>query len=446
MHDDTRRTIEKPNFGAFTAKLGDMAEAFEMYQSDGRSLNVNFENDRLSEIRQGQSSGVSIRAVRNGKLGFSYSSRPDELDYVAEAAVRMAPYGKVYDYEFAGEARSEHTRPYDPRCGELNPDDLVATCTRIKDAVKDIDADAMVDCSVGGGVSRSRIVNSNGQDCREQESNFGYFVALRLAEEGNFVQNYRFETCNELVPESRILERAREAAEEFTIARKNAPLAKGKYPVLLAPSALSDILMPIAVSVNGSSIEKKTSRFVDALGEKLFDERLTIEDDPFHPQGVGGAVYDGEGVPTRRRAIIDRGTVSGFVHTLSTSKRCGHEATGNAQRGVSSLPTPGIHNLVMAGGDDEVEALMARAEGGIYLSQLLGSFTSNFLAGQVSGNISLGFLIKEGRRVGRVKNCALNVNGFDLLKTGIVGISRKREWVGNRLLPWVLVDSVQISA
>lgn len=432
--------------GTITAKLGTMAEAFEMLHSDGKSLRVGFENDRLNEIRQGQSSGISIRAVKNGKIGFSYSSKAEEVDAVAESAIRMAPYGKTYDYEFAPEAKSEHTRPFDERCGNLNPDQLVAICNRIKDTVKSIDSDALVDCGVSGGIGTSRIVTSNGQDCTERESSFSFSVSLRLAEEGNFVQDYRYGIANQVIPEEKILEEAREVAQEFQLARRNAPFDKGKYPVLLAPSALSDILMPIQVGVNGSLIEKKVSPFLDKLDEQLFDERITIVDDPFIQEGPSGGLYDGEGVPTRKRAIIEKGRLNGYVHTLSTARRCGHEPTGNAQRGVSSLPNPGLHNIVMAHGEGDLEQMLKQAEGGLYITQLLGTFTSNFLAGQVSGNISLGFLVKDGQRVGRVKNCALNVNTFELLKSAVIAISAKREWVGDRYLPWVLVDGVQISA
>ncbi|MCA8912401.1 MAG: TldD/PmbA family protein [Planctomycetes bacterium] len=432
--------------GTFTNKLGTLADAFEMFYSDGKSLRVSFENDRLSEIRQGQSAGISIRAVKNGKIGFSYSSKPDETDAVAEAALRMAPYGKAYDYDFASGARSEHTRPFDPACGELNPDKLVAICNHVKDTIKAIDSDALVDCTIGGGIGKSRIVTSNEQDCEEVDSSFSFSVSLRLAEEGNFVQNYRFAMANEVIPEEEILTDAKEVAEEFQIARKSEPFKKGTYPVLFAPSAFGDILMPIGISVNGTTIEKKISRFVDAMGEQLFDERLTLVDDPFHEEGAGGGLYDGEGVPTQKRAIIEKGVVNGFQHTLSTAKRCGHEPTGNAQRSVSSLPNPGMHNLVMAHGEGDLDEMLKQAEGGLYVSQMLGTFTSNFLAGQVSGNISLGFLIRDGQRVGRVKNCAMNVNAFDLLKSNIIAISKKREWVGNRYLPWVLVDGVTISA
>jgi PmbA protein len=249
-----------------------------------------------------------------------------------------------------------------------------------------------------------------------------------------------------LIDESEILQKAREAAEEFKIARKVVPFTAGTYRVLFAPTAVCDLLMPIAVSINGMNIARKTSRFVESLGEKLFDERLSIEDDPHHPQGTGGSLYDGEGIVTQKRMIVDAGVLRGFVHTLSTAHKCGHAPTGNARRGVSTQPSPGMHNIVMAAGTVDLARMHQQAEGGLCIRELLGTFTSNFLAGQVSGNVSLGYAVHDGLRTGRVKNCALNVNGFDLLKSQIVAISREREWVGHQYLPWLLVDGVAISA
>jgi PmbA protein len=157
-------------------------------------------------------------------------------------------------------------------------------------------------------------------------------------------------------------------------------------------------------------------------------------------------LYDGEGTVTQKRPIVEAGVLRGFVHTLSTAHKCGHAPTGNSQRAVSSQPAPGFHNVVMNAGDAEIDQMLKDAEGGVCVRSMLGTFTSNFLAGQVSGNISLGYLVRDGRKTGRVKNCALNVNAFDVLKSQIVSISREREWVGSQYLPWVLVEGVGISA
>lgn len=437
---------ERPAAGKFTERLGSLADAFEMYKSEGRSLSVSFENDRLNEIRQGESYGISIRAVKQGKIGFSYSSKPDEIDHVAQSAVRMAPWGKPYDYQFAPKAESAHAREYDAACNELSVEHMVELCDKVKDTIKAIDPEALVDAGINGGVSTTRIATSRGQDCREEDSGFSYFVSARISEEGNFLSVYRARGASRVIDDAEILAKAREAAEEFKMARTLLPFAKGKYRVLFAPQTVADLLLPIAVGVNGMNIARKTSRFVDALNEQVFDPRISLEDDPFHPDSPAGAVYDGEGVPAQKRPIVERGVLKGFVHTLSTAQKCGHAPTGNGQRSVSSQPAPGLHSVVMAPGNAELADMLRDTEGGLCISQMLGTFTSNFLAGQVSGNISLGYAVKEGRCAGRVKNCALNVNSFDVLKGQIVAISKQREWVGNSYLPWVLLDGIGISA
>ncbi|MBK9974171.1 MAG: TldD/PmbA family protein [Planctomycetes bacterium] len=429
-----------------TEKLTRNADAYETFHSEGRSLRVMFENDRLTEIRQGENSGLAIRAVKHGKIGFSYSSKQDEVEAVAEAALRMTPFGKSYDFQFASPAKSPHVSVFDERCGKLDAEKLVLLCGAVKDAIKSIAPDATAECSLGGGIGRTRILTSTGQECVENESSYGWFVSAKISEEGNFLSTYRMRSGNRMIPDAEVLQGAREAAQEYLVARKPAPLKPGSYPVLFAPSAVSDLLLPIAVSINGLNIAKKTSPFVEGLGQKLFDQRLTILDDPFHEEGPSGGLYDGEGIVTQKRPIVENGVLKSFVHSLSTAKQAGHAPTGNAARSVSSLPMPGTHNVIMSPGTDDLDALYQRANGGLCIAQLIGTFTSNFLAGQVSGNVSLGYLVQDGRRVGRVKNCALNVNAFDVLKSRILGISKQREWVGSELLPWVLVDGVQISA
>lgn len=430
----------------FTEQLNRKADAFETYHSEGTSLNVQFENDRLMEIRQGESSGVGIRAVKLGKIGFCYSSKKDEIEEVADSALRLAPFGKAYKFEFAKAAQNNATLSYDERCAKLDVEKLVQLGNRIKDVIKSVDPQAMAECSLGGGVGRSRIVTSGGQECVQRGSQFGWSASAKFSEEGNFLYTYRYRQSPSLIDEAEILKGAREAAEELVVARKVVPFAPGSYPVLFSPAAFSDILTPIGVSINGINIAKKTSSFVESMGKQLFDERLTLTDDPAHPEGCASSLYDGEGTVTRKRPIIEKGVLRAFIHTLSTAQECGHEPTGNAARSVSSQPVPGTHNVIMEAGKDDLAELMRKAENGLYITQLLGTFTSNFLAGQVSGNISLGFHMKDGKPTGRVKNCAFNVNAFEVLKSRIIGISKQREWVGTEYLPWVLIDGVQISS
>lgn len=427
----------------YTSKLAELADGFELFESEGRDLSVSFENDRLNEINQSESSGVSVRAVKEGKIGFSYSSKIEDIDQVCESAVRMAPFGKPHDYDFASPVKAEGKLDYDESCGKLDVDKLVNLGNEVKKIIKDIAPDAMMGASFSGAVGKSRIANSKGQDCTQRGSAFSYFVSASISEEGNFVNVYDYEHKPSMISEQSVLETTRKVASEFNLARKVVDFKAGEYSILIDPKTLNDFLMPIGVSVNGINIVKKTSSFIDSVGEQLFDSRLSIIDDPLLPDGPNSTLYDGEGSLTQRRAIIDQGKLTGFIHTLSTAHDCGQKSTGNASRGVSSQPVPGMYNKVVAAGQDALSDLLNKAD--IAVEGMLGTFTSNFLAGQVSGNIALGFLLKGGQKVGRIKNCALGINVFEAFKDSILGISKERRWVGGSLLPWILVGGVGIS-
>lgn len=427
----------------YTSRISEQADEFELFESEEQKLSISFENDRLNEINQGESSGISIRAVKEGKIGFSYSSKREDIDQVCAAAVRMAPFGKPHNYDFAKPAKATGELDYDDRCGSLDVEKLVSIGNDVKKIIKDVAPDAMMGASFRGGIGTSRIANSAGQDCTERGSYFSYFVSASLSEEGNFITVYDYEYKPGIIEEQSIIDCANKVALEFNLARQIVDFSAGEYSVLIDPKALSDFLMPIGASVNGMNIVKKTSSFIDSVGEQLFDSRLTVIDDPLLKDGPSSALYDGEGSLTQRRSIIDQGKLTGFIHTLSTAHDCGQKATGNASRGVSSQPVPGMYNKIVAAGEDSLSDLMSKSD--IAIESMLGTFTSNFLAGQVSGNISLGFLIKDGQKVGRIKNCALNMNVFEAFKSRIVGISKERQWVGGSFLPWVLVEGVGIS-
>lgn len=429
-----------------TEKLKKTTDAFESLSSDSRSTFVGFEADKLKEIRSGQSGGVSVRAVMNGRIGFSYSTNMSDLDEVAENAKTLAAFGKVSRHDFAPKADANTELAYDASCENLDVEELIGHCVAMRDELKNLAPDARVDCGVGGGVAESRLITSAGQDCSERGSQASAYAVATFNDEGNFLTTYRSVSNTRAYGREGLLQVARDTAQLFNESREVVDFKSSSVPVLFSPEALTDILMPITTCVNGRHIEQKTSPFVDALGETRFDERVTLIDDPHLEGSPSSSLFDGEGLPTARRALVENGTLKGFVHTLDTATACGHEPTANGQRGIKSQPTPSIHNLTMNPGEDSLSDLRQRASGGLLIRSLLGTFTSNFLAGQVSGNIAMGLVMNDGQPKGRIKNCALNVNVFDLLKGSIVGISKERRMVGNQLLPWVLFKDVAIAA
>ena len=422
------------------------AEAYELFISDFNSVSVSYDKGRLEDIQQRGSSGASIRAARGGKLGFAVTNRPEDAAELVDSALRLAPYGVPLDFSFAPKAESKFSCSFDPRLGDVMPDYLAGLGNHARDLMKELVPEALFSGGYSVGSGSSRVVTSAGQDAEERGASMGVSIAAEYNQEGNFLTIYDYKQSRKLLDKTDVEKLVRDVADEFSIARNPAPFQAGTCRVLFHPDAVGDLLMPAAVAINGVNIEEKTSRWVEARGSQVLDKRITIWDDPAHEEAPSQSGYDGEGTPTQRRALIDQGVLTGFVHSRSTAAHTGEQPTGNGQRALASVGKPGLHSIIMEPGTESVDGLLKQAEGGLYIKRMLGTFTSNFLAGAVSGNISLGYLVKDGEPVGRVKNCALNINAFDLLSKAILGISKDRRWRGGQCLPWILLDGVAISA
>ena len=106
---------------------------------------------------------------------------------------------------------------------------------------------------------------------------------------------------------------ARDVIEKMEIGRKNARFKPGRMPVLLSPTAMADILMAFTGAVSGDLVARRVSPLTDRLGEAVLDPRITIMDDPLHPDGIMSAPCDDEGTPGTRKAIIDEGILKTFI-------------------------------------------------------------------------------------------------------------------------------------
>jgi PmbA protein len=82
---------------------------------------------------------------------------------------------------------------------------------------------------------------------------------------------------------------------------------------------------------------------------------------------------------------------------------------------------------------------------GIIVDQVLGLGQGNVLSGAFSNNVQLGFKIKDGKVVGRIKNVMIAGNAFEVLKD-IAAIGDEARWVsGQYYFPHIYVKSLSVS-
>lgn len=196
--------------------------------------------------------------------------------------------------------------------------------------------------------------------------------------------------------------------------------------------------------LSGQAVVQKASPLADKVGETLFDQRLTLFEDP--TIGPSACTVDDEGTPTSRKVLIDRGTVMGFYWDRRWAARTGGESTGNGFRGGLSRPGPDLVNLCIAPGSTPVNQLIAGMEEGLIVEQVLGAGQSNQLAGEFSVNLDLGYKVEKGEIVGRVKNTMVAGSIFEAFQN-LVDLADQPEWVGGgAYLPSMLFEKLGVAA
>ncbi len=204
-------------------------------------------------------------------------------------------------------------------------------------------------------------------------------------------------------------------AGERTIARLNpGKLASGALPVLFDPRVGGSLIGHLLGAMSGPGVARKTSFLLGREDEAIFSPAITIRDDPHRPRGLKSKPFDGEGVATAPRKLIDKGRLTGWLLNASSAHQLGLAVTGNATRGVGGAPGVGATNVHLEAGAASPAALMADVKLGVYVTELIGQGV-NPVTGDYSRGAS-GFIIRDGEIAGPVAEITIAGNLLDMYR------------------------------
>src|SRR5207302_3509291 len=124
---------------------------------------------------------------------------------------------------------------------------------------------------------------------------------------------------------------------------------EGALPVVFTPAGLSAVLLPVTHGLSGKAVLQGISPLATRVGEPVFDQRLSLTDDPLAPGRTASRPLDDECVPSRATSLVERGVVQRFIYDLETAARAKTASTGHGQRGIVGKPVPAYTNLAMGG-------------------------------------------------------------------------------------------------
>ena len=170
--------------------------------------------------------------------------------------------------------------------------------------------------------------------------------------------------------------------------------SNGQMPVIYDWRVANGMLSHLAGAIAGPAVARGTSFLKDRLGEAVFAACVTITDDPRRLRGLRSKAFDGEGVATAARNIIEDGVLTTWLLDSRSGRQLNMETTGHAARGASSPPSPSATNLYLAPGKETPEALIGAIDKGFLVTELIGMGV-NSVTGDYSRGAA-GFWIENG--------------------------------------------------
>ena len=421
------------------------AEQAEVFHVSSHGTIATYEANRLKLMETRATEGVALRIIKNGRIGFAATTDLNYPQSLVDTAVEVVPFGPEAKLTFPAKTTYPNVKTLDNSVKIYSTENMVETGQTLIDQLRSLHTDVTCEGRVGKSFGTQTIMNSQGGFAQHTSSSFGVYLhgTLIQGEDMLFVGDGET-SCSPIENTDTIL---KSVAEQIENARKVSDSPSGSLPVIFTPQGVASILLgPLMTGFNGRTVVQGSSPLIGKLGQQILDRKLTIWDDPTLSLVPGSSPSDDEGVASRKKMVVDQGIASTFLYDLQTAGQAGETSTGNASRGLTSLPSPSSTVLIINDGDAPYADMVRNISDGIIVEQVLGAGQGNILAGEFNANVLLGYRISRGKIIGRVKDCVISGNVYNVLNN-IEAIGSESRWIGGSLkTPAIYCHGVSVAS
>lgn len=317
----------------------------------------------------------------------------------------------------------------------LSVEEAIGLARETEDAARAVDA---------------RITNSEGATVSSSDADFVFANSLGFI--GGFPSSRASIACGVLASEGAAMQRDYWYTSERDPARLDSARAVGRrageravrrlgarrvptveVPVLFEAHIAGSLVGHFVSAASGSSLYRRSSFLLDAAGTQVFSPIVNIAEEPHLPGALASGWFDGEGVATSPRRVVDAGVLAGYFLSTYSARKLGLETTGNAG---------GSHNLVLQPGGEDFEALVRTMGRGLVVTELMGQGV-NAVNGDYSRG-AVGFWVEAGAIRYPVEEVTIAGNLRDMYR-GIIAIGRDVLVRGSRSTGSILVERMTVA-
>ncbi|MBD2326927.1 TldD/PmbA family protein [Alkalinema sp. FACHB-956] len=432
-------TVPHPAPDTFAEELLDLArkagaEAAEVYRSESLAHPVSFEANRLKQLESSQADGTALRIWKEGRPGLAVAYGAADPQALVDRAIALSELNDPEDIELTERNGIPPQDLGDPVAVEQLITWGNAAIEQVRQAYPDVLCGGGWDCET----ETTRLINSLGLDCSYTDTTLSGYLEATLVRGDDFLTIYDGQALRQALDPALI---ASQVLQRLDWAQDNTEAPQGKVPVLLTAKAADMLWGTVQAALNGKQVLDKASPWSDRLGSQVLSEHLTLTQAP--NQGPYSCPFDDEGTPTQELTLIQSGVLQNFYCDRKTGRALNLATTGNGFRpGLGSYPSPSLVNFLVEAGSTPLKDLIANIEDGLILDQILGG--GGGLSGDFSINVDLGYCVKNGQIVGRVKDTMVAGNIYTALKQ-VLALGNDADWNGSCRTPSIVLGGLFVT-
>lgn len=375
-----------------------------------RDVEIEYRDRKIEKLQESTQNGLSLQIYIDHRFSSHSTSdlSKESLDkFISEAVagtkyLARDEYRSLPDPELYPKDLSLDLSLTDKDYPNVQPEDRIKIVQELEQSAREgSDRIISATASYSDSEAESVRVHSNGLEAENQSTIFSMAAEVTVKDDnGARPEDYDYAVSRyfkKLPGPGEIGKQARQRALGKLGQRK---IDSGKYPMIVENRSAGRLIGMLQQPMSARALQQKSSFLDGKLGQQIASPLLTIIDDPFIPGGLGSKLFDGEGLATQKRTLIEKGVLKSYLIDYYYGKKLGMKPN-------SGSPS----NLLFELGEKSAEELMRQVGSGILVTGFIGG-NSNSTTGDFSFGI-VGQLFRDGEIVHPVNEMNVTGNAID---------------------------------
>jgi len=424
------------------------ADGAEVAMSRQQGLSVGTRLGEVENVEFTNDGALGITVYQQGRKGSASTADLSEkaLAQAVEAAVNIAKYTSVDDCSGLADKeqlamQAQDVDLYHPKT--LSTEQAIDIAKECEQSALNSDKritnsdGASLDCFSGFKV----YGNSHGQLVGYPSSRHSLSCVVIAGSDDEMQRDYAYDVNRDFSLLDTGVSIGKTAAREVISRLNPQKLSTMKVPVLFRADIANTIWGHFIAAISGGNLYRKSSFLLDALGEEVFPEFLSIQERPHILKALASSSFDSEGVATTDRDIIIDGALQTYLLTSYSARKLGLTTTGHAG---------GIHNWLVkdkniasrGSKEADFDAMLKTLGTGLLVTELMGQGV-NVVNGDYSRGAA-GFWVENGEIAYPVSEITIAGKLQDMFK-GIVAVGSDIDMHGSIRTGSILIDEIQVA-